>query len=319
MSKFARPPLSVSRAVRITVIALSLAAVGSAQTDPALRVYEGFNGYNAGTIQGQNPNDNTIGLNQSVAYYDGNGSRGLNFTLQTSSLSLGPLQTSGGSLAFTNSTNVVGAKIDIGATAFTGTLWSSYLVNLSLRGAASGDGAVIRVGSAPSDSTNAYFNSWSDSRANADTKNVSISYGTAGTEPPNNGTGPLVFNTTYIIINRFTKVGTAATTGNPGVATLWALNEDQFKAFIDAGGDETALNNTSVTATATQSVTSGTRTFATGLAIGLVTVKDVGVYDEIRFGSTLESVTPVPEPATAAALAGLVSAALCGFARRRRT
>ncbi len=309
--------------IAAAAVALSFATVVSAQTDPNLRVYEGFNGYTGSALAGQTPNGNTIGLDQGVAYYDGTTGtpRTAGYTLQSESLAFAGLQTSGGSLAFTSDTNVIGSDINIGGTAFTGTLWSSYLIKFTdTQGGANGNGAVIRVGNTPADSTSSYFQSWADSRALANTANVSIGYGALGSNAaPNNGTGPLASGTTYIIINRFTRVGQSLTSTNPGVATLWALTEAQFADFLSAGGDEAALVGTSVTATATSTVTSGTFHFSSSKAIGIVTVGDAGVYDEIRFGSTLASVTPIPEPATAAALAGLVSAVLCGFARRRRS
>lgn len=296
---------------------LLLAVASSVAARADLLVYEGFNGYNTGTIAGQNPNANTVGLNTSVAYYDGGGSRGVNFTLQSTGLELGSLQTTGGALAFSSTTNVVGAKINIGSTAFTGTLWSSYLVNLSSRGIANSNGAVVRVGTDPSDTSSDRFNSWSDSRASSSTTNVSVAYGPAGGTQPNNGTASLALDTTYIIINRFKNVGSALSGTVTGEATLWALNEAQFAAFLAAGGDEAALTGTSVTATASQTATSGTRTFASGLAIGLVTVNDVGVYDELRFGSSLADVAPIPEPATTAVLAGLAAVGACCLIRRR--
>lgn len=309
----------IPRFPRLVALSTVLGLTITASAPAALLVYEGFDGYAAGTRLDQYaPNANTIGLDTATTYYDGTGTRTANYTLQASSLTLGALQTNGGSLAFTAGTNVIGADIDIGPAAHEGTLWASYLVTLSSRGDANGNGAVVRVGNTPSDHNSGHFNSWADSRANSSTKNVSVGYGPAGSSQPDNGSDPLALNTTYIIISSFTNVGVALGTETPGVASLWALNEGQFAAFITAGGDEAALELISVTATATQTLESGTLTFSSADAIGLVTVQDAGVLDELRFGSTLADVTPllIPEPAAVGVLAGLAALAF-GLSRRR--
>ncbi|MDF3056925.1 MAG: anchor protein [Rariglobus sp.] len=305
MSNLSRPCLTFLRPARVATVVLALATISSAHA--TLLVYEGFNGYTLGALAGQTPNTNTIGLDRTVGYYDGPALfRTANYTLQSSSLSFAGLQTSGGSLNFSAGTNVIGADIDI-ATPFTGTLWSSYLVRLSTKSTGlSGDGATIRIGTTPSDSsTTNHFNSWADSRSSS--TNVAVGYGSTGT----NGTGTLALNTTYIVINRFTNVGNAS----GGTATLWALTVAQYNTFRLNGGDEAALGGTTVTATASNTLT-GTFVFSSTQAVGIVTVNDAGAYDELRFGSTLADVTPIPEPATSAALLGLA----CGLvlAARRR-
>jgi hypothetical protein len=301
-----------TRFLRPAVLFILTAVTTVVPASATLLVYEGFNGYTAaGTrLDAYKPNANTVGLDTNVTYYDGGGSRTANYTLDAASLSLGSLQTSGGSLKFTSGTNVIGADLNL-SSAFTGTLWNSYLVRLTTQGTSNGNGAVLRVGATPADSTNGYFNSFADSRADANTAHVSIAYGPAGTSQPNNGTAALATNTTYIIISRFTNVGSTLSTGTPGEATLWALTESQFTAFINSGGNEAALAGTTVTATATQTIASGNYAFSSSQAFGLVTVGDAGTYDELRFGSTLADVTPtaIPEPAATAVILGIG----CGF------
>lgn len=311
------PPL---RALGLVASLIALSAAPAARA--SLLVYEGFNGYTTGVLEGQLPNaGSTIGLDTSVAYYDGTApSRAAGYTIQSTGLTLGSLQTSGGALAFTNATtNVIGADLAIGATAFTGTLWSSYLVNLSLRGGASNDGAAVRIGTTPSDSNGGHFNSWADSRPTTASTTVSVSYG-ATPLSTTNGTAALTLNTTYIIINSYTRVGQSLSAGTPGVAKLWALNQSQYAAFLAAGGTETALDSISVTATATSSLTSGSLSFSSNDAFGLVTVNDSGVYDELRFGASLADVTPtaIPEPAALAAWLGAVGGLSALTLRRRR-
>lgn len=293
------------------LVASLVALSGAPSAHATLLVYEGFNGYTSGQLATQAPNANTIGLNQSVGYYDDAAtSRAAGFTL-TTGLSLGSLTTNGGAMAYTTGTNVIGADIAIGASPFTGTLWTSYLVKLTTQGSGAGDGSLFRVGDSPADTADIRYTSWSDSRSGSTA--VATSYSTA---TGNNGTGSLALNTTYIIIASFTRVGSSLSSGNPGVATLWALNESQFSTFIASGGNETALLGTSVTATATHSTTSGTFTFVTGDATSFVTVNGTGVFDELRMGSTLADVTPtaIPEPAALAAVLGLG----CGLLTLRR-
>ncbi|MFH1496685.1 MAG: PEP-CTERM sorting domain-containing protein [Verrucomicrobiota bacterium] len=294
----------------LALLGLSLLTALSAQA--TLLVYEGFHGYDLGAMEGQTPNGNTTGLDQSVGYYDGaTTSRADKFSVQSAGLSLGSLQTSGGSLQFITGTGVIGADIDIGPTAHTGTLWGSYLVNLTSKGSGGSDGAVLRIGSKPSESTAAHFNSWADSRSNS--ANIAVGYA-SGTA---NGNGSLTNGTTYIIISKFTRVGQTVDTTNTGVATQWALDAGQFADFLDAGGDEAALNSVSITGVSTSTVSSITsNAFSSSMAFGLVTVNDTGTFDEIRFGTDLADVTPIPEPGSLAALAGLCS--IFAFATRRR-
>jgi len=176
---------------------------------------------------------------------------------------------------------------------------------LSARGTAATDGADVRIGVTPSDSLGGHFNSWSDARPTT-TASTTVSVGYGSTVPTaTNGTASLTLNTTYIIISKFTNVGLSLSAGTSGVAKLWALTSAQYASFLSSGGDETALNGTSVTATATQTVTSGTFTFSSSDAFGIVTVTDVGVIDELRFGSALADVTPIPEPETTTLLLGI--------------
>lgn len=299
------------------VVSVCLALVCAASGKSDLLVYEGFAGYTGTALAGQTPNASTVGLDSAVVYYDGGGTRTAGYTLQASGLSFAGLQTGGGALAFATGTNVMGA--DIATSSFTGTLWSSYLVRIATQGGAAGDGVVLRVGSSPADSTNAHLQSWADVRTSSTaSKNVSVSHN-VGTLSAGNGSGALATNTTYIIISSFTNVGVALSGGTAGVAKLWAMTESQFSAFLLAGGTENELNSASVTATATQTSTSGTAaTFNSASAFGLVTVNATGVFDEIRFGSALADVIPssIPEPAGAAAIAGLLGGALAVSSRR---
>ena len=298
-----------------TALPLVAAACLATEARASLLVYESFTGYTSGTLEGQKPNANTTGLDKNVGYYDGAAtSRAGRFTL-TTGLSLGSLAVSGGALAYATGTNVIGADISIGA-AFTGTLWTSYLTQITTRGSLLGDGALLRVGDSPSDSSDIRYTSWADSRGGLTgalpTPNLAVGY--AGTTPSNSD-GSLTLGITYIILGRFTNVGASS-----GVATLWALDQTQFAAFLAAGGTESALAGTSVTATATQNNPSTARNFITTDAFALITANGTGVFDEIRFGSSLGDVAPiaVPEPSNATAFAGLAALLATFLPRRRR-
>lgn len=292
---------------------LSLALLFASTSRGSLLIYEGFN-YTAGsTLSTITPNSSTIGFDQSTAYA---GTGVGNYTVQASSLTFGSLQTTGGSVSFPTGTSVASGKLSL-ASSYTGTLWSSYLVTLSIQGGATLDGALMRI----SDSTgNAgeRFNSFADSRSNS--TNVAVGYDATSAATGNS----LTTFTTYILISKFTNVGTGLTTTTTGQSSIWALTEAQFGNFIQGGGTEAYLNAATITGTAAgvtargsdANVTSSTYSLTTGSFAALVSVNDVGAFDELRFGTTLADVTPIPEPAALGIIAG--SSVLAGSLLRRR-
>lgn len=306
---------------RLPCLLLPVAALATMPNVRAsLLVYEGFNGYTIGKLEGQIPNANTTGLDtiSTKGYYDGaTTSRAGTFTAQASGLTFGTLATSGGSMGFTTGTNVIGADIEIGSTAYTGTLWNSYLITFTAKGTAQtgGEGAVLRVSAAPNDNTNSRFNSWADSRSGT-SNTQAVGYAATGVD----GSGTLALNTTYIIIGKFTNVGVTLSPSVQGVATQWALTESQFAAFLAAGGDEAALGSVTITGMSTQTVSSGTTNiFSSASAFAFVSVNDSGTFDELRYASTLAEVVPtnIPEPSSAAALAALAIGGAALLRRRR--
>lgn len=276
-------------------------------SDASMLLYEGFNGY-SGNLSTVTPNANTIGLNQSTAYA---GSSPSNFTINASSLSFGSsFLTSGGSVTTPTASSVAAGKLAIGATPFTGTLYGSYLVQFSSKGGGAGDGALIRISDTAA-GANDRFVTQADSRVSS--SNVALGYDATAT---NSSTG-LSTGTTYLMISRFTNVGTNIPIGG-GVGTVYALTLQQYNSFVLAGGTDAYLDgatigsgNSDVTARGTDSNSAaGTFDFATGRFVHFVSVNDGSTFDEVRFGSTLADVTPVPEPATCAFL-GLGLAVFC--------
>lgn len=300
---------------RFFLVPVLLGASLLSQSQASLLVYEGFAGY-SGNLGAVTPNSNTIGLNQGVAYQGGGVA---NFTVNASSLSFGSnFLTSGGSVTTTNGTSVAAATLSL-ASPYVGTLYGSYLVQLSNKASGAGDGALARISSNNANSGERFI-SFADSRSSS--TNIGASYDAAG---PAVGTTGLVTGTTYLMLSRFTNVGSSIGVGG-GAATVYALTLAQYESFLAAGATQSYLDNTAVglgSAQITGRVSdtnnnSGTYTLATGGFAQFVSVGDVAQFDEMRYGTSLADVAPVPEPSTFA-LAAVALGALYVLRRRSRS
>jgi len=295
------------RIVFFNLMAAGLVMVSAHGARAAVVVYEPFAYGTGSTLNTISPNASTVGLNQAVVY-SGAGADG--YTVQAASLSLGSLATQGGSVAFVGGTKVASGTLALQNSPYTGTLYTSHLVNLSARGGGAADGAQVRV--ANNDTSGGdRFNLQADSRASS--TNVAVNYNGSTSGVTNSGNS-LVLDTTYLLIGRFTNVGNELTVGNPGVATVYALTAAQFESFKAGGGDDAYLDAATVGTGASDltarvsdaALVTGTFNFNTGNFYALVAVNDTGAFDEVRYGSTVADVTPVPEPGlTLLALAGL--------------
>jgi len=201
----------------------------------------------------------------------------------------------------------------------TGSLYSSYLVNFSALTTQNGGLGEIRVATNETDT-------------GGDTRFRLLPDVTAGTirpgigydSTPNSTTNTLSLATTYMIIGRFTNVGTTLGSGTDGIATLFALTATQWDAFITAGGTDAYLDSavvgTGISAKASETVSSGSFAFTNGnwiqtaVSSGGSGGPQTYTYDAIRFGTTLADVA-VPEPSTM--LLGAL-APLAFLARRKR-
>ena len=287
----------------------------------ALLVYEGFTGY-TGTLNETAPNANTIGLNQGIAYAGSAGTGPGNFSV-VGGLTFGSLPTSGGAVSFngTPASSVSGAQL---ATSYSGTLYTSYLINLSGRDTTtSGAGFELRLANDDA-SAGARFRTFSDSRSGTSvvpgvdyqgTDLSGISNSSAGTQ--------LGLGTTYLVVGSFTRVGSGLTVGAPGIGSMYVFTSSQFEHmmsqadptayFNSLDASDVGTNQDQIHAFATETVTSSTYNMSSGNRMQFVNVKDAGIIDEIRFADSFLSV--IPEPGSVL-LAGIGAMALIG--RRKR-
>lgn len=301
--------------MRPLLFPLAAFALATLPCPAALLIYEGFTGYGVADLSLATPNDNTIGLAKTAVYSPS----ASGYTL-TAGLTFAGLQSSGQAVTYTNSgTHVASAELLLSSTvADGGTLYGSYLVNTGTKSGSSGNGMEVRIGETTGSSGTRY-RSFSDSRAS--TSEMSVLYsGTDGTTAGSSGV-ILPAGATFLIVNMFQGVNTPLAVGSPGTAHSFALTEAQLAAArVYPGGEEAYLNaaitnNSLVFAYATSTSTSGNNSLISGDFLQLVKVGSGGTTDEIRYGDTLASVLPVPEPSGALlALLGMGAVAV----RRRR-
>lgn len=284
----------------------------------SLVVYEPFDGYTVGDINGQAPNANTVGMNTAGSYL---ANTAYDFT--TNGLLFSSLIVSGGALTVTTAGGVTGGGPISLSSPFTGTLYSSYLVNLTNNPSNTADTATMRINdSGTSGVGNSRFRSDAQS-GSSESDLISAGYDDSIAD----GTGSLLASTTYLMLGRFTNVNTTLSAGTPGVATVYALSAAQFSFFKLDGvitdeeldGATVGTGADQVTGRASETVASGSRSFADGNAFQFAAQGSPSItirYDEVRFGQSFEDVTPIPEPAIGSLLA---LSAVGLLARRRRS
>jgi hypothetical protein len=310
-------PFPLPPTFRLTALAVFLCA--SCEVQAALMVYEGFNGYSPGAnfANASSPNSNTVGLDKSTNF---GGAAHSNLTYSTTGLTFGDLLTSGGSVQFGTTTSILSAKSAL-TSAFTGTLYSSFLVNFTSKGSSSSHGFLTRITDNNDNDTGGRINAFADSRSNS--VNAAIAYGSAYGSPALNATTGLVEGSTYIVISSFENIGINLA-DSTGIGRLYALTLSQFTAMTASPNWESYLNNTTVGTGANEISVRVSRAATTGtVTLGadaedffqIVTTGNAGAFDELRYGSTLDAVIPlIPEPSSAL----LTAIGMLAVLKRRR-
>lgn len=219
-------------------------------------------------------------------------------------MTFGGLQVSGnkGRYATDNAnqeTKAVMRTIDFSVTS--GTLWMSYLYQANAVANNTGRGLGIFDSAGTRDFT-------ALGKRNGTTGAAVIGYESA---VQNSGAG-LSNSTPYLIVASFENVGAAS---GGGTATMWMVNQTEFSGFDDDSFITMAeLNSIDAGRIAMVNDTDSTPTVNADGTLGIVTVDTTGTsrhawwFDELRVGTTLNDVTPIPEPTSAllVALGGTV-------------
>ncbi len=309
------------------VIAATFFAATSIQA--ALLVSENYDSKSVGNLIGQ---DSTLGSTGLSGNYTRNGvDGGQTMNVVAGGLAFSTYSTTSGNSLIATSTAAGGGSNGSGfvavaglslAASHTGTLYSSYLINFSTLSTGAGAASTRITSSSGATSGAARFNL----RAEAATNSVitpGVSYGGAATGF--SGTN-LAIDTTYMVIGRFTNVGTDLS-GADGVASLFALTAAQWDSFTLAGSTDAYLDGASVgtgsgqiSAMATDTVTAGTFSFANGNFVQTVmSTSKSGTqtyqFDNMLFGTTLADVAVIPEASTI--LLGVLGALALFLFRRR--
>jgi hypothetical protein len=202
----------------------------------------------------------------------------------------------------TGTSAILGGTLSIGG-AQTGNIYSSYLVNYGTKEPVfSGAAAQLRISDLQTSGSNNRFLTFADNGANL---NNGVSFSGAST----NGSQALVDGTTYLMVAKYTNVGTIGATGT---ATLWLFDSASYDLWFTGGASEAALDtfalggplvSAGVTTTAIHTFTNGDFTQFTISGTNGSAAQSI-FYDELRYGTTLEDVVMVPEPSTYALMLG---------------
>lgn len=315
------------RTPRHLIPALLVAAFAAMPSSAALLVYEDFTyaASNGASFNGVATSATGISGNWTVSNGSGGSSTylssGLSFGSEHFASAGGALRQTGTASSGTAST-ILGAAWSAGTV--TGTVYTSFLFQNTARTTATAAAlSVSRINNAITASgTSAWFN------VQPEVNGGTIGAAGLGYSPTIATTSATVLDlsTTYLALARFTNVGSALSTGSPGTATAWIFTQAGYEAWRAAGSLEADLG-THAAATVVSSATTGTYTLDNtrfvqfGLSASNINGQtQTTIYDELRYGTALGDVvntSPVPEPSSAAVLAGLAALGL-GFTRRRR-
>jgi len=293
----------------VSLATLAAAVVVPVQSSQAsLLVYEGFNyggsgisNLNGTAVTGTGLQGNWVVTN----VLPGGGSASSAY--QTTGLSFGTSYgtTTGGALLQTTKFSGSNAQTSLTAqlnTSRTGDLWGSYLASYTTMDLGNGGFVQEAIGTSSTGATTQLGNNV-NSNASAANRNLGVKYDTTGT---NSGNTSFLTGTTYLLISKFTNVGTALSAGTTGVATTWVFTQAGYDTWVAGGATEATMNANAFRVQSDAAVTSGTFNFNSSLYLTLKTdapdfngEQTVAVLDEIRYGTTLVDVyAAVPEPST---------------------
>jgi hypothetical protein len=284
-------------------IPLVIAGALAAESQGALLVHEGFSDYEVGALAGVDASASSTGLTGKWAQ------SGSTHLVVAAGLTFEGLATQGGALSVGGGTTLSG--IGLAATAVVapgGTLYSSFLVRQNADATPSSS-ILTRIHNSSATESGGYFSSFADARENTQ---AAVGYD-ALWNPANSvaGSTPIAAGETYIVISSFTNVGNSTA----GDARLYILNQSQYTNLLAAGintlgSRQTGTGDGQVWGAATDLGRAGSGTFNDTDFLQIVTLSTNGFIDELRYGTTLADVLPVPEPSTSL-LAGAALATLC--------
>ncbi len=292
----------VCSAVSVAVVLISLSAVAHAD----LILQEQFDYATAEWLLSTTGETANTGLAGGIGFapgsewgvYSGEGGALLRIV---PGLQFGQLTTSGNALGSSNVTGSAIASRATGVTVPTGTtLWTSFLWRWDSAGGMAAHSSITQ---------DQFGTQFRRLRILPDTSegNARISDGTNNLDA--NPVTNLKTGSTYLLIAKNTNIGEA------GAGSLWVLSEAGFGDVVANGHDEAALDAYSL-AKATGSLGSNTLN-SPGPFLQLASIWGASTFDEFRMGTTLDAVTPIPEPTTLMILlCGLFG--FLGFAPRRR-
>jgi hypothetical protein len=297
--------------------------------------YEGFNyGDTSQDIGGQAVGNGAYGF--SGNYTTVTGTSG-NSNVQTSTynstgLSFSGYQTTGGSLTLSVAPTIDETKeyvysyINFDTTA-TGTVYQSFLANVSVNTMSSGSaGTQIRSQS------NASLTGKTDSGMTVEP----VALGLSGSKPKIGydadtqfaGGSSVTLGTTYLYIAKYTNVGE---TGG-GTASLWVLDNVSFldwqsngglEADLDLYADFTSTDTASSTISLSDSesmrltATEFSVDYNTGATSYSVSGELTTTYDEIRYGTSLSDIIVIPEPSAYSLILSGLTLGMVMIRRRR--
>ncbi len=278
---------------KILTTASYLIGFGALSLQASLLVYEGNNygGVDLNSMAGITTNATGLTGDYSQTFASGGLTR-----YKEAGLSFGSnfLSTSGGKVLMYAPSGYVTLNINLDVSAVSGTLYSSYLGQMT---SIVSNGLFAQRVEKISDGVQSFVSELDGRNV---TSGPAVAYGNVTSTTVD---GPIVADETYLVLARFTNVGGVS----GGVADQFVFNLDDYDSWFTAGAEE---GNLGTYATFTASNSLGTqRDFSSLSKIQYSTSplgggQESGYIDELRYGTTLADVVAVPEPSSLLLMAG---------------